>query len=406
MLATRAALAAGANSTGPLASAIASLSGNATTLAAASFDAMAILDDGASSSPLSENLTTLLAEAVGTHSSAEAAVDAAATAAPPPSPTLSSSSSSSSTSSSSANIAYVSAVAVAAAGALIIADAAISLLLGLGLHWQLVGGGARCIGQLTVLGALLGPIFRSKAPPLVAAYAAFMLVVGSSEAASRPAYSYRGMTKHVVCSLGAASTAFLGYSLAVAVRPRPWWDPQYSIPTLGLMLGNAISGVAVGLGALLEDFAANGDRIELLLCLGASRWEATRGAVSRAVRLALTPLLNQLNVVGLVVRLVFSFLKFLLFLFSNEKRESERGGDKISLFFFVCLFVSRPPPPKKKTPPLITKTVDPGNDDGTDDRRRGPVAGREVPNDRDVSGFLGDRERGDEHRLARVGDSG
>ena len=318
MLATRAALAAGANSTGPLASAIASLSGNATTLAAASFDAMAILDDGASSSPLSENLTTLLAEAVGT----------------------------SSTSSSSANRAYVSAVAVAAAGALIIADAAISLLLGLGLHWQLVGGGARCIGQLTVLGALLGPIFRSKAPPLVAAYAAFMLVVGSSEAASRPAYSYRGMTKHVVCSLGAASTAFLGYSLAVAVRPRPWWDPQYSIPTLGLMLGNAISGVAVGLGALLEDFAANGDRIELLLCLGASRWEATRGAVSRAVRLALTPLLNQLNVVGLVVRLVFSFLKFLLFLFSNEKRESERGGDKNSLFFFLCLFLA--PPPQKK----------------------------------------------------------
>ena len=328
MLATRAALVAGANSTGPLASAIASLSGSATTLAAASFDAAtvtAILDDGASS-PLSGNLTALLAEAVGTHSSAEAvgthgsaeaAVDVAAAAAPPPSPTPSpsSSSSSSSLSSSSANIAYISAAAVAAAGALIVADAAISLFLGLGLHWQLVGGGARCIGQLTVLGALLGPIFRSKTPPLVAAYAAFMLVVGSSEAASRPAYSYRGMTKHVVCSLGAASTAFLGYSLAVAVRPRPWWDPQYSIPTLGLMLGNAISGVAVGLGALLEDFAANGDRIELLLCLGASRWEATRGSVSRAVRLALTPLLNQLNVVGLVVRLFFFFSFFVFFFF-------------------------------------------------------------------------------------------
>ena len=295
MLATRAALAAGANSAVPLASMIASLSANATTLAA-SQDAtvMAILDDN-DAYTLSQNLATLLDEAVETHSSAEtafvdavaAAVDAKAaavvaeatveaaaahidvaatvdvtgTAAPPPTPPRPSSSK---------NIAYISAVAVAAAGALIVADAAISLFLGLGLHWQLVGGGLRCIGQLTVLGALLGPIFRSKAPPLVAAYAAFMLVVGSSEAASRPAYSYRGMAKHVVCSLGAASTAFLGYSLAVAVRPRPWWDPQYSIPTLGLMLGNAISGVAVGLGALLEDFAANGDRIELLLCLGAS----------------------------------------------------------------------------------------------------------------------------------------
>lgn len=345
MLATRAALAAGANSAVPLASAIASLSASATTLAA-SYDAtvMAILD----ASPLSKNLSTLLDTAlVETHGAKAAAVDAAASTARPPTPSLSSSwssssSSSSPSSSSSKTIAYISAVAVAAAGALIVADAAISLLLGLGLHWQLVGGAARCIGQLTVLGALLGPIFRSKAPPLVAAYAAFMLVVGSSEAASRPAYSYRGMTKHVVCSLGAASTAFLGYSLAVAVRPRPWWDPQYSIPTLGLMLGNAISGVAVGLGALLEDFAANGDRIELLLCLGASRWEATRGAVSRAVRLALTPLLNQLNVVGLVVRSLF-----LLIIFSVSNETRAREGKKS--LFSLSLFPPTPHHPTKKT---------------------------------------------------------
>jgi hypothetical protein len=140
------------------------------------------------------------------------------------------------------------------------------------------------------------------------------------------------MARHVAGSLGAAATAFLCYSLAVAVRPRPWWDPQYSIPTLGLMLGNAISGVAVGLGALLEDFAANGDRIELLLCLGASRWEATRGAVARAVRLALTPLLNQLNVVGLVVR-VLRFLRFAFFEFWN-KRERERVERERKTFFF------------------------------------------------------------------------
>ena len=340
MLAVRAAVAAGANSTGLLASTIASLSGNATTLTA-SLDATtvtAILDDGGAS-PLSKNLSTLLDKAVETRSSTKATDVHAAATAPPSTPLPSSP-----LSSSSDKIAYISAVAVAAAGVLIVADAAISLLLGLGLHWQLVCGGARCIGQLTVLGALLGPIFRSKAPPLVAAYAAFMLVIGSSEAASRPAYSYRGMTKHVVCSLGAASTAFLGYSLAVAVRPQPWWDPQYSIPTLGLMLGNAISGVAVGLGALLEDFAANGDRIELLLCLGASRWEATRGAVSRAVRLALTPLLNQLNVVGLVVRRFFVFcFKY----FSQMKNENERG--KNSLFwFYLSFFLSLTP---KKTPP-------------------------------------------------------
>ena len=43
-----------------------------------------------------------------------------------------------------------------------------------------------------------------------------------------------------------------------------------------------------------------GDRVELMLAFGASRREASRDAVARATRLALTPILNQLSVVGLV----------------------------------------------------------------------------------------------------------
>lgn len=42
------------------------------------------------------------------------------------------------------------------------------------------------------------------------------------------------------------------------------------------------------------------DRIERLLSLGASRAEATRELLGRSVRLAMTPLLNQMSVVGLV----------------------------------------------------------------------------------------------------------
>jgi len=40
--------------------------------------------------------------------------------------------------------------------------------------------------------------------------------------------------------------------------------------------------------------------VERLLALGASSAEATKDLLSRAVRLAMTPLLNQMSVVGLV----------------------------------------------------------------------------------------------------------
>lgn len=42
------------------------------------------------------------------------------------------------------------------------------------------------------------------------------------------------------------------------------------------------------------------DRIEQLLAFGANRWEATHAARRRCIRLALMPILNQMNVVGIV----------------------------------------------------------------------------------------------------------
>ena len=141
-------------------------------------------------------------------------------------------------------------------------------------------------------------------------------------------------------SLGFAGAVVLSWGLAVVVQVSPWWDPQYLIPMLGMLLGNACSGVAVGLSTILEELdtgvlAASAktlqaglmpdccpprfywpvnaclccpccsclcprsgrDKVELLLSMGASRMEATRDVVARAARMAFTPLLNSMNVV-------------------------------------------------------------------------------------------------------------
>ena len=42
------------------------------------------------------------------------------------------------------------------------------------------------------------------------------------------------------------------------------------------------------------------DRIELLLAIGSSRWEATREAIAKSLKVACMPIINQMNVVGLV----------------------------------------------------------------------------------------------------------
>lgn len=65
------------------------------------------------------------------------------------------------------------------------------------------------------------------------------------------------------------------------------------------MLSNGVAAVTQT-GTPLAACGAGADRIERLLALGATRWEATSELLVRATKTAMTPLLNQMSVVGLV----------------------------------------------------------------------------------------------------------
>jgi len=176
----------------------------------------------------------------------------------------------------------------------------LSFHLHLGLHRKLAVAVVRCAAQLSVLGYILLPIFTFNKWWLTALYTLFMLLVSAAEAVSRPSQAYEGMLAEVLLALGVAGAAAITFGLAAVVQVHPWYDAQYLIPMLGMLLGNACSSVAVGLSAVLEELSAGKEKVEALLALGATRIEATREVVQRATQLALTPLLNSMNVVGIV----------------------------------------------------------------------------------------------------------
>lgn len=189
---------------------------------------------------------------------------------------------------------------VALAAALILLQIVVSVRLCLGLHSQLAVAAVRCVVQLTLLGYILAPIFKLNSPWLVLAYAGFMVWVSALEAMGRPTRVYKGLFFHTLGIVLLAAGCTMAYGLTLVIGVEPWWSPQYLIPVLGMVLGNTISGISVGLAAVMEELTTGADRIERLLSLGASRAEATRDLLGRAVRLAMTPLLNQMSVVGLV----------------------------------------------------------------------------------------------------------
>eukprot|EP00434_Breviolum_minutum_P042199 symbB.v1.2.037546.t1/scaffold5574.1/size49343/1 len=79
----------------------------------------------------------------------------------------------------------------------------------------------------------------------------FMVIVSAYEAVARPKVTYPGMFQKAVISMG-VSLLLSGVLLLYIVQPDPWYDAQYVIPLAGMLINNALSGVALALNAMID----------------------------------------------------------------------------------------------------------------------------------------------------------
>ena len=156
----------------------------------------------------------------------------------------------------------------------------------------------RCTVQLIVLGYGLGPIFSSNNPFVTLLYTTFTAVMAALEASSRPAVAYPGMTKHSIIVILCA--AYCAAFWACFIVLRVGIDALYAIPVMGMILGNTSTAVAVTLTSVTNTLKDKRDMIEVRLAMGATRWEAMTSTIKDAVVLGMTPVLNSMNIMGLV----------------------------------------------------------------------------------------------------------
>ncbi|MBI2479411.1 MAG: iron export ABC transporter permease subunit FetB [Planctomycetia bacterium] len=199
--------------------------------------------------------------------------------------------------------AYVelSTLQVSAAALLILVNAAISLTLRLRLEWSLLIASVRTILQLLLIGLVLHWVFQVEQVVVVVAMLSIMTGIAGYTAFSRSANAYAGMLLDTMVAVWASSWFVLAFAMvAVLQGARSWHDPQYAIPLLGMILGNTLNGITLGLAGVLEGFRSGRDQVETLLTLGATRWEAARELIQKALTTALTPIINSMMVVGIV----------------------------------------------------------------------------------------------------------
>jgi putative ABC transport system permease protein len=128
----------------------------------------------------------------------------------------------------------------------------------------------------------------------------FMTVMGGSVSIRRVHFRHPGIWLSSLTSVWASSWIMTAVALFLIVPVRPWYSPQYAIPLLGMILGNTLNGISLGLDRLGGELAARRGQVETLLALGATRWEAARQPVQQAVRTGMIPIINSMMVVGIV----------------------------------------------------------------------------------------------------------
>jgi putative ABC transport system permease protein len=189
---------------------------------------------------------------------------------------------------------------VALAALLILVNGGLSVLLRLDLGRRLLTAAVATVVQLLLIGLVLEWVFRVERWYVVLALMTVMTVIAGVAAVRRTHVRYHGVWARSVASVWASSWLMAALAVGVIVRVRPWYAPQYTVPLLGMILGNTLNGISLGLDRLGAELTGKRDQVEALLALGATRWEAARPAVRQAARTGLIPTLNAMTVVGIV----------------------------------------------------------------------------------------------------------
>jgi putative ABC transport system permease protein len=191
---------------------------------------------------------------------------------------------------------------LAIASVLLLLAGGLSMALNLGLEKSLGIAALRTTVQLTLIGLVLKILFQMVSPLWTGLAALVMILLAGREVTARQSIKLRGGWSYSIAtsSLITAGGIVTILALTTAVRPEPWYDPRFALPLLGMMLGNTLTGISVGMERLSATLKREKDAIEARLVLGHTRADAVKPYVREAMRAGLMPIINAMSAAGLI----------------------------------------------------------------------------------------------------------
>lgn len=191
---------------------------------------------------------------------------------------------------------------LALASLLVLVVAGCSLAARLGIARDLIIAAVRTAAQLALVGLVLEVVFARGELVWVAAMALIMLLLAGREAAVRQKRRFTGGWSFGAGTLAMFLSSFVTTILAllVIIRVRPWYEPQYAIPLLGMLLGNTMTGIALGMDRLTQGAWDSRAVVDTKLALGSTADEAITDLKHEAMRAGMIPMLNAMAAAGII----------------------------------------------------------------------------------------------------------
>ncbi|MBZ9686652.1 iron export ABC transporter permease subunit FetB [Clostridium estertheticum] len=153
--------------------------------------------------------------------------------------------------------------------------------------------------QLVTVGYILTYVFSNPKPIFTVIFLMLMIVFSVHRVIS----SRKDLNHNFKIAIGASLT-FSGlfvliFFVAVVVN-KSIFNPQYTIPLAGMIIGNAMTGVNIAIKTFMDDISKEKIKINTLLNLGVEPKDILKPFANNALETALIPTINSMLGMGII----------------------------------------------------------------------------------------------------------
>ena len=200
------------------------------------------------------------------------------------------------------NVIPLPVVDLSLAALLVLALGVMSVRMHLHLAGQLFVAACRTTVQLLLIGFVLKALFANAHGYRVVIMAVIRLTAAASEVTARQEHRFSGWWGYGVggFAMFVSSFSVAVLALVVMVGASPWYTPQYAVPLLGMLLGNTMNGISLGLDNMIQAVRQQQAQLEQRLLLGQDRREVMVEIRRNSMRTGMIPIINAMAAAGLV----------------------------------------------------------------------------------------------------------